>query len=204
MLFRLLLIIMLALPGAALAVGGGGGGGSGSGSGGGAGGSSDGGDGDRTAPPKTTNTSKECADGEYFDWSSKTCKKPREQGSVDDDILYRAVRELAYAGRHESSLMLIAAMSEEAQNSDRVLTYLGFNYRKLGNVDLGLHYYRKALAINPDNILVRSYLGQYYAETGAIELARAQLSEIRRRGGRNTWAEFALRMAIDTGNGTNY
>lgn len=201
MLLRILLVLMLALPSSALAVGGGGGDGGGGASDGDGG---MGGDGDSTAPPATTPTSSKCADGEFYDWASKTCKKPRVKGAVDDDTLYRAVRELAYAGRHESSLMLIEAMSDEAQTSDRVLTYLGFNHRKLGNVDLGLAYYRKALAINPDNILVRSYLGQHFAETGQIALARAQLGEIRRRGGRNTWAEFALRMAIDTGHGTNY
>jgi Tfp pilus assembly protein PilF len=65
-------------------------------------------------------------------------------------------------------------------------------------------YYQAALAADPDNFLARSYMGQGHAEAGEIVLAQAQLSEIRARGGRGTWAEWSLRQAIQTGSGYNY
>jgi Tfp pilus assembly protein PilF len=84
------------------------------------------------------------------------------------------------------------------------LTYYGFTHRKAGRVDLGMTYYQAALAADPDNFLARSYMGQGHAEAGEIVLAQAQLSEIRARGGRGTWAEWSLRQAIQTGSGYNY
>ena len=71
-------------------------------------------------------------------------------------------------------------------NDYRLLTYLGFTHRKMGNASTGLAYYQKALAVNPNNLLARSYMGQGYVASGNIELASAQLTEIRTRGGRGT------------------
>ena len=85
------------------------------------------------------------------------------------------------------------------QTDDRVLTYLGFTHRKMGNVDLGMRYYHKALAKNPDNLLARSYLGQGLIEAGDADAAVAQLREIIARGGKGSWSETSLRTALNTG-----
>ena len=97
---------------------------------------------------------------------------------------------------------VLDAMSD-AQD-DRVLTYKGFAYRKMGEVELGMAYYRQAIAANPDNLLARSYIGQGLAEAGEMAAARAQLTEIRTRGGRGSWPELALCMAIESGRGYSY
>ena len=39
---------------------------------------------------------------------------------------------------------------------------------------------------------------------GEMELAQAQLSEIRARGGRQTWPELSLRLAIQNGGTFSY
>lgn len=152
-------------------------------------------------PPKPTETTTVCTDGKVWDADSKTCVAPRES-RLDDDTLYRAARELAYAGQYEAAQGVLAAMSDPTE--DRVLTYLGFTRRKLGDLEGGMAYYRAALEANPDNLLARSYMGEALAETGETALARAQLSEIRARGGRGTWAEIALRLAIESGQSRAY
>ena len=78
--------------------------------------------------------------------------------------------------------------------SDRVLTYRGFIARKTGNVELGMAYYRQAIARNPDNLLVRSYMGQSLVEQGKPAEARVQLVEILARGGAGTWPAESLRI----------
>lgn len=88
--------------------------------------------------------------------------------------------------------------------SDRVLTYRAFALRKAGQIEAGLAGYADALAANPDNILARSYLGQLYVEMAEMDLARAELAEIRIRGGRGSWAETALAEAIATGRTLDY
>jgi len=154
-----------------------------------------------STPATPTQTTTTCERGQIWSDDTKSCVDPQES-RLDDDTLYNAARELAYAGQYTNSLSVLAAMSDP--NDDRVLTYKGFAHRKMGDVVLGNAYYRQAISQNPDNLLARSYMGQGFAEEGNIVQARAQLTEIRRRGGRGTWAEFSLRMAIDSGRGYNY
>ena len=152
-------------------------------------------------PPKETQTTVECETGTIWDDEAKECVKPKD-ASLDDDALYKAVRELAYFDNPETALEVLGVMQEG--ETDRVLTYLGFAHRKLGDMTAAYSYYDKALEQNPDNLMARSYLGQAYVSEGLFDLATAELSEIRARGGRGTWPEVALRLAIDTGSGKAY
>lgn len=156
---------------------------------------------DDTEPPPATQTSTECVKGQVWDEATKSCVDAKS-GQLDDDTRFRAVRELAWAGRPEDALIVLSAMTEG--KTDRVLTYIGFASRKAGRMDEGLAAYDEALAVNPDNILCRSYLGQAYVELGQIELAQVQLDEIRARGGDGLWAETALESAIRTGETHDY
>ncbi|WP_208354527.1 tetratricopeptide repeat protein [Pseudaestuariivita rosea] len=152
-------------------------------------------------PPKPTETTQQCQNGTVWDEKSGSCVAPQES-SLDDDTLYGAAREFAYAGQYENAQRALRAMSD--QTEDRVLTYLGFTSRKMGNVQAGMTYYAAALEKNPDNHLARSYMGQAYVQAGQLDLARAQLTEIRARGGRGTWAEVSLRLALESGRGYAY
>jgi tetratricopeptide (TPR) repeat protein len=156
---------------------------------------------DDTEPPPATQTSTECVKGQVWDEATKSCVDA-ESGQLDDDTRFRAVRELAWAGRPEDALIVLLAMTEG--QTDRVLTYIGFANRKAGRMAEGLAAYDAALALNPDNLLCRSYLGQAYVEIGQIDLAQLQLDEIRARGGAGLWAETALQSAIQTGETHSY
>lgn len=152
-------------------------------------------------PPEQTKTTKQCKDGQVWDFNSKSCKDATS-GSLDDDTRYQAVREFAYYGQPEAALKVLAAMHEG--ETDRVMTYMGFANRKAGNLEEGLAWYDKAITRNPDNILARSYYGQALVEMNEMQLASAQLDEIRARGGSGTWAELSLATAIKTGETYSY
>jgi len=156
---------------------------------------------DSTSPPRPTKTTTECAEGLVYDDAVKACVAPKDS-SLDDDALYQAVRELAWAERYDTAREALAAMSDPSD--DRALTYLGFILRKEGDWAGALDVYEAAIARNPDNLLARSYMGQGFVESGDLALAQAQLREIRARGGRMTWADVALDQAIRTGRGTAY
>lgn len=178
---HLILCAALACPGAALAVGD-----------------------DDSSPPAPSPTSTHCTGGKVAVLTSTgviKCVTPKHS-SLSDDDRYQAARELAYAGRYDDALRVLAAMAD--QGSDRVLTYMGFVHRGMGETELGHAYYRQAIAANPDNLLARSYMGQGFVAEGKIDAARTQLSEIRARGGRGTWAEAALEIAIETGTLAGY
>lgn len=153
-----------------------------------------------STPPKTTKTTTECEAGQIFDTKTEKCVD-KSSSLIDEESLYEAVRELAYAGLYQRAS---GVLDEMDQSDSRVLTYRGFIARKLGNMSAAMEYYTAALAANADNILARSYMGQGLVEDGNLEAAKLQLTEIRARGGRNTWAEHALKQAISRGRGYAY
>ena len=152
-------------------------------------------------PPQPTPTTTVCTEGKVWDDASGACVDVRD-GLLDDDRLYDAAREFAYAGQYRHALTALEAMRD--QRSDRVLTYMGFTLRKSGDPERGMAYYAAALDANPDNLLARAYLGQGLVGLGDMEGAETQLAEIRARGGAGSWPEVALLGAIRMGAGFRY
>nr|WP_133033048.1 tetratricopeptide repeat protein [Shinella granuli] len=171
-------------------------------------------DSDTTTPPVATETTTTCTDGKIWDEDKKECFAPEdlkpaegtpagdeateeEQKKTErtiDDKLYEAAREFAYAGQHENALRALRAAYD--QEDPRILNYMGYNTRKLGDMALGMSYYRRALQKDENYILARSYMGQALIEQGDVEGARVQLVEIRDRGGEDTWAYRALLQSL--------
>ena len=151
---------------------------------------------DDSEPPKPTATTTECEAGMIWDEKTKACVKTEEQ-SLNDDQRFGAVRELAYAGRYDEAMAVLAAMTEG--ETSRVMTYQGFLLRQTGEIEAGIAAYERAIAIDPANVLARSYYGQLLVQMDEIAMAEDQLTQIRARGGAGTWAERALETAIATG-----
>jgi tetratricopeptide (TPR) repeat protein len=151
---------------------------------------------DDSEPPKPTETTTECAEGTVWDEKTSTCIKA-EDSSLNDDQRFGAVRELAYAGRPDEALAILATMTEG--ETARVLTYQGFLLRQTGRVEEGIAAYERAIALDTGNILARSYYGQLLVQMDETEAATLQLAAIRMHGGGGTWAERSLAAAIETG-----
>ena len=110
----------------------------------------------------------------------KKCVKV-ESGILPDEDLYQQGRLLAKAGQYDWALQVLAAIQN--QNDPRVLNYTGYSNRKAGRLEIGITYYRKALAIDPNFVLAREYLGEGYVAAGRVDLARIELGEIKNRAG---------------------
>jgi len=123
-----------------------------------------------------------CKSGEVWSSSQNKCVKANS-GILPDDELYAQGRELALAGEYEWAIDVLNAVNDKANPA--VLNYLGYAHRKAGMIDAGIAYYEQALAIDPDYVLAREYLGEGYVAAGDIELARQQLQEIEARCGTN-------------------
>ena len=147
--------------------GGGGGGGSGGGSGGGGSGGSGGSSGGSASTPI------KCNPGWVLHPSGQYCV--RAQSHLDQDLLYRQGRALALAGNFGDALALLHAAD---QNDSMVLTMIGYAKRKSGAIEEGIGYYHRALAINPDNVDTREYLGEGYVAMGRLDLAQGELDRI--------------------------
>jgi tetratricopeptide (TPR) repeat protein len=94
-------------------------------------------------------------------------------------------------------LVVLAAIKN--QNDPRVLNMMGYSNRKAGRLEIGITYYRKALAIDPNFVLAREYLGEGYVAAGRIDLAQIELNEIKNRAGVNSEEYRDLSKAITTG-----
>jgi len=153
------------------------------------------------APPVPTETTTVCEDGRVWDPETETCTAPTD-ASLDDTELLGAARELAHAGRYDDAGRVLDAVAD--QGAGAVLTYRGFLARKRGDWAAADTWYGAALAADPDDLLARSYMALGMLERGDHSGARAELSQIRARGGRNTWAEAALAMALSGGGSPGY
>lgn len=121
-----------------------------------------------------------CKQGEVWDKAKKKCVKA-QSGILPDEDLYQQGRALAKDGHYDWALGVLALIQN--QEDPRVLNYTGYSHRKAGRVEIGISYYRQALAIDPNFNLAREYLGEGYVAAGRIDLAQAELAEIGQRCG---------------------
>jgi tetratricopeptide (TPR) repeat protein len=149
---------------------------------------------DDTAPPPKTQTTTKCKDGKVWDSKKKECVDPKKS-SLNDDQIFQAAREFAYAGQYQNAINVLHLAKN--QDDPRILNYLGYSNRKAGRMQLGMSYYHKALQQDENYILARSYMGQALLLQGDVQAARVQLVEIRDRGGENTWAYRSLLQSLN-------
>jgi tetratricopeptide (TPR) repeat protein len=125
----------------------------------------------------------------------KACVKATT-GILPDEDLYQQGRLLAKSGEYDWALAVLAVIKN--QDDPRVLNYTGYSHRKAGRLETGITFYRKALAINPDFVLAREYLGEGYVAAGKMDLARIELAEIGKRCGTTCEEYKDLNKAIQT------
>lgn len=109
----------------------------------------------------------------------KPACKPKH-GRSDDEIINGAYW-LAHTGRYAESLALLGTVADT--DNPRALNAKGFATRKLGDVDGALPYYARALALKPDYVQAREYLGEAFLAKGDVTRAAEQLGEIERTCG---------------------
>jgi tetratricopeptide (TPR) repeat protein len=123
---------------------------------------------------------KRCGSGSTWSCSRKACVK-RSSLHLNDGDLYKEAVSLATAGHYTQALETLWSIKDR-ERAD-VLTYIGYSTRKLGNVDAGIGYYHKALALDPGHNRAREYLGEGYLQKGDVAGAKTQLREIAARCG---------------------
>ncbi len=131
-----------------------------------------------------------CRGQKIWDAKKKRCIEDEQSSSLDQETLYAYAKELAINGKYNEAIEILYSAPD--QNDPRILNYLGFSNRKLGNMDKALEYYHAAVATNPDFTLVREYLGEAYIQLGQLENAREQLTQIERICGAKDCREYTM------------
>lgn len=115
----------------------------------------------------------------------QTCVGQAKAGTASADLFY-AGYWLARTGKYQEALGYLTL----ADASDpRVITYIGFAMRKLGDVDKALPYYKRALELNPNYSVARAYMGEAFLQKNEPAKAKAELAEIGSRCG-SSCAEY--------------
>lgn len=139
---------------------------------------------------KTTKNSCQALSHCYWSNSRNACRK-KKQSQID---LYEKGRLLAKSGAYGQA---IAILKTADQTDPHVLNYLGYSYRKNGDLKTAIGYYKAALKINPDFVLAREYLGEGYVKAGRLDLAKLELEEIAKRCGKGCQEYVELAAVID-------
>jgi tetratricopeptide (TPR) repeat protein len=134
---------------------------------------------------------KPCETGYTYNPKTDKCE---QTSLLDDQQLYEQGRALALAGYYENALE--ALMAVRNKDDAGVLTYIGYAKRKMGEVDEGIGWYHKALAIEPDNLFTHEYLGEGYVAAGRTDLAKVELAKLETLCGTNCEQYEGLAAAI--------
>jgi tetratricopeptide (TPR) repeat protein len=130
-------------------------------------------------------------------WSKKRGKCiPANMEQMNNEQRYEHGWKLAKSGRYEEAIQVLKTAD---QNDPRVLNYLGYSYRKSGDLKTAIGFYKTALRINPDFVLAREYLGEGYVKAGRLDLAKLELDQIDKRCGKGCKEYVELAAVIDKG-----
>ncbi len=89
-----------------------------------------------------------------------------------------AGRKAADAGDHETAVRLLRRAAQADPNNADIHNFLGFSYRKLGNVDMAFKHYAQALKLDRTHRGAHEYIGELYLETGDLARAREHLAAL--------------------------
>jgi len=91
---------------------------------------------------------------------------------------FTAGKAAVEAGKYADAVSLMTrVVGKEPGNAD-ALNYLGYSYRRLGDFENSLAFYKKALAVNPDHRGANEYLGELYLQMGDLAKAEERLARL--------------------------
>jgi tetratricopeptide (TPR) repeat protein len=116
-------------------------------------------------------------------------------GQTDPD--YRAGKKAAKAKDWPTAIRYLEkAVKNNSQNAD-AWNYLGFSYRKSGNLAKAFPAYEQALKIDPKHRGAYEYLGEAYLQAGNLPQAQLQMDQLIKICGRNCEESKDLQKAIN-------
>ncbi len=103
-------------------------------------------------------------------------------GDVEENLkdAITAIENKDYDG---AMVLLKEALRDEEKNAD-ALNYMGNSYRKLGNYDRALEFYKAAPKIDPDHKGANEYVGEAYLDLKQPAKAKIHLDRLAKICGR--------------------
>merc|ERR1712178_526980 len=98
---------------------------------------------------------------------------------VKSNYYYKAVKLINKKSYEAAIDNLLKAEKTNKKDAD-IYNYLGFSYRKMGNLDKAAKYYDKALKISPKHKGALEYQGEMFLTQGHLEKAEANLKKLKK------------------------
>jgi cytochrome c-type biogenesis protein CcmH/NrfG len=121
-------------------------------------------------------------------------KTPPPASQTDSD--YRAGKKAVKAKNWTSAISYLEKSVQKYPQHADAWNYLGYSYRKNGNLDKAFPAYEKALALDPKHLGAHEYLGEAYLQAGKLPQAQEQLDQLMQLCGRNCEETKDLQKAI--------
>jgi tetratricopeptide (TPR) repeat protein len=98
-------------------------------------------------------------------------------GGMQIDDYSQALRLIHHEKYADAIPHLESALASRPHSAD-ILNYLGFTHRMVGDYQISLAYYQKALQEDPDHKGAHEYLGELYLDMHDLVSAQGQLAEL--------------------------
>jgi tetratricopeptide (TPR) repeat protein len=102
-----------------------------------------------------------------------------DHSDLDGNPSYQRARAMIKAGDYARAIPLLMELRGEFKASADIPNWLGFCHRKLKDYPTAKAFYDEALTLNPAHLGAIEYLGEWYAETGDLAKAKAQLAYLK-------------------------
>ena len=109
--------------------------------------------------------------------AGSSSSKQEKTSTTHSKEYYKAVK-LIKANKFKDAIILLETLVITNPKDADILNYLGFSYRKTGDLVKSSDYYKKALNINPKHLGALEYQGELFITLGKIDMAKANLARI--------------------------
>jgi tetratricopeptide (TPR) repeat protein len=98
-------------------------------------------------------------------------------GSASDPDYAKAV-QMVEAGRYADAIPLLQAYAARSPKDADAQNWLGYSYRKTGNLDAAFKHYGRALELDPKHRGAHEYVGEAYLLAGNLPKAEEHLKAL--------------------------
>lgn len=91
---------------------------------------------------------------------------------------YYKATKLIKANNFKDAIILLETLVTKNPEDADIHNYLGFSFRKTGNLNKSSYHYERALNINPKHLGALEYQGELFITLGQIDEAKANLDRI--------------------------
>ena len=91
---------------------------------------------------------------------------------------YYAAKDLIKKGDYKEAISILKGLEKQTPKDPDVQNYLGFSYRKVGDLNLAAIHYNEALNLNPKHKGALEYQGEMYLTMDQIDKAKENLKKL--------------------------